>query len=310
MTMTLVTDENYSSEAFDSLLALDEGYRPAQRKELPQEIGAFNLLSISSLADLPEPEWLVDGVLPVDTFTMLFGAPGSTKSFWALDAACSIAAGYPLHGSPVRKSKVIYSAGEGLRGLRWRVEAWKMAHPDADHKALEENFALLPRTVRVLDEQDAGRLLLTAKEFAPEGLGLLVVDTWARAMTGGDENSSHDSGLAIEVCETVRRESGATVLVVHHTTVDGTRERGSGSLKGAADAQMKMVKDENGTITLTCVKMKDAPEFEPRRFTLSEYGHSAVLMPHSGKTVFQNGVYSHPGAPERAISSRYGEAPF
>ena len=98
------------------------------------------------------------------------------------------------------------------------------------------------------------------------------------------------------------------MLVVHHSNKDGLSERGSTALKGAADAQMRMEKDENtGSITLKCLKMKDAEEFEDRHFILSQYGHSAVLLPQelpfksantAGLALFQGG------------RSRYGGEPF
>jgi len=276
----------------------EAGYRPRRldRAALAAAEGErFELYTISDLQSLPDPEWLIEGVLPADSFAVLFGAPGSTKSFWALDAACCIAAGYRLHGSAVKQGPVIYSAGEGMRGLKWRMEAWMLAHPDADREALERNLRVLPRSVRLLEETDAVKLMNTALWFGSnEGLRLLIIDTWARALTGGDENSAQDAGLAIDVCETVRHRTGATALIVHHTGADGTRERGSTALRGAADTQMRMEKDEKtGVATLHCVKMKDSPDFEDRRFMLSQYGHSAVLLPHEpsfGTGMFQGGT--------------------
>lgn len=288
---------------------VDSGYRPRLLDPAARAAGEgerFELLSPSAMVNLPDPEWLVESVLPADTFACLFGAPGSTKSFWALDAACCVATGYDLHGSKVVKpGRVIYAAGEGHRGLKWRLEAWKLAHPDADLEALERNLRILPRSVRLLEELDAVKILNTAVACSVDGpLSLLIVDTWARAMTGGDENSSRDTGLAIDVCETVRARTGATVLVVHHSNVEGGRERGSGALKGAADAQMRMEKDEKtGVVQFSCVKMKDSEEFETRQFVLSQFGHSAVLLPHQGAFsggMFQGGV----------SKKRYGGDPF
>jgi hypothetical protein len=258
-----------------------DGYRPRILDPQVQEAsqgGTFEMLTLDDLEDLPSPEWLVDKVLPADTFAVIFGAPGSTKSFWSLDAACSVASGHSLHGSVVKQGPVIYAAGEGLRGLKWRLEAWRLAHPSADMDALRRNLRIVPRAIRLLEEGDAMRVFNTARSMGD--LSLLIIDTWARALTGGDENSSRDVGLAIDVCEAVRHATGATVLVVHHSNKDGSAERGSTALKGAADAQMRMEKDEKtGVVTLHCIKMKDSEEFEDRRFTLSQYGHSAVLIP-------------------------------
>lgn len=282
-----------------------EGYRPRVTgfRAMDGEDAVFNLMDIDDLNDMPDPEWLVEGVVPAASFTVVFGAPGSTKSFWALDLACSVASGHPLHGTPVKQGKVIYSAGEGHRGLKLRVEAWKLAHPDADMEALKRNLRILPRSVRILDAAEATVLLNTAVRFGgSEGLGLFIIDTWARALTGGDENSAQDAGLAIDVCETIKDRTGATPLVVHHTGADGTRERGSTALRGAADAQMLMTKDEKtDVVVLKSIKIKDGSPFEDRQFVLSEYGRSAVLVPHQprfGGEIFNGGKMadSHNGA--------------
>jgi hypothetical protein len=291
-----LTDEDLARYIDDEPFARNhqDGYRPRVIGGRPDATGVFQLLDLDDLADLPDPEWLVEGVVPAQSLTVVFGAPGSTKSFWSLDLACSVASGHKLHGSPVKQGKVIYAAGEGHRGLKLRIEAWRLAHPDADMEALHRNLRVLPRAVRILDPTEATILLNTALAFAgSEGLGLFILDTWARALTGGDENSAQDAGLAIDVCDTIKDRTGATPLIVHHTGADGSRERGSTALRGAADAQMLMTKDDSDVVTLKSIKIKDGSPFEDRRFMLSEYGRSAVLLPHTpafgGGTVFNGG---------------------
>lgn len=260
-------------------------YRPRILSQSNSDTPIYKTLNLEDLNDMPDPEWLVDGVLPAGVFTVLFGAPGSTKSFWALDAACAVASGYNLHGATVKEGKVVLAVGEGLRGLKWRIEAWRLAHPGADADKLRENLIIIPESVRILDPESSGRLVATCKHYAgEEGLRLFILDTWARAMTGGDENSSQDTGLAIDVCETISTETGATTLVVHHTGADGIRERGSTALRGAADAQLLMARnDVSGVVTMRCTKIKDGEQFADQHFSLQPYGHSAVLRPHQPK---------------------------
>ena len=244
---------------------------------LPQ----FRTLSLTDLDNLPDPEWLVENVIPQDAMTTVYGAPGSTKSFYALDIACSIAAGHAFNGAAVKKGKVIYCVGEGLRGMKWRIEAWKLAHPEADIDALNKNLIILPRAVLLLDKTEAAMLTNTAEAIHGEvPLRMFIIDTLARALTGGDENSAQDVGLAIHVCETVRAKTGASPLIVHHSGAEGSRERGSTALRGATDTTIHMAHDETeGIITVTCKKMKDGEPFAPARFTLKQYGHSIVLTP-------------------------------
>jgi len=258
-----------------------------------QERPTYRTLSIDDLADLKDPEWLLEGILPAESFVTLFGAPGSAKSFWALDAAMSIASGHRFHGNDVKPGKVIYAVGEGLRGMKWRTEAWTIAHPDADMDALRENLIILPNSVHLLERSDTDKLMNTVSDLCGEdGLALFIVDTWARALTGGDENSAGDAGKAIAVCDAVRDLTGASVLVVHHTGADGMRERGSTALRGASDTTLQLSKADDSDVTvLSCKKMKDGERFNNTSYRLESYGHSAALVLHTG---VYGGMYQAP----------------
>lgn len=270
-----------------------------------QEKPRFKLLNRSELKALPDPEWLVHGILPADSFTVIYGAPGAAKSFMALDVACSVASGHTLHGAQVKRGQVLVAVGEGLRGMKWREESWNLAHLEADQEAIDRNLHILPKAVHLLEQKEADMLVNTAEYLSQNGdepLRLVIIDTWARAMVGGDENSAKDAGLAIEVCERIRHATGATVLVVHHTGAEGTRERGSTALRGASDTSILMVKDDNTSIISMMVKkMKDGEPPTPSSYTLSQYGNSAVLQPHQGG-------YSPGAVYKKPAYKQYGDA--
>lgn len=262
----------------------EDEVQPRKAIKDPEAMAAlplFRTLSLGDLENLKDPEWIVEGILPADAMTTVFGAPGSTKSFWSLDLACSIASGVDFNGAKVKKGKVIYTVGEGLRGMKLRIEAWKLAHTEADYDALHNNLIIIPRAVMLLDKMEAGMLINTAEAINEDGeLQAFIIDTWARALTGGEENSAKDTGIAISVCETVRAKTGASPIIVHHTGTEGSRERGSTALRGATDTSILMSKDEvTGLVTVTCKKMKDGEPFKPLKYELKTFGHSIVLSP-------------------------------
>lgn len=265
--------------------------RPARRAlrdpEAKAALATFRTLTLGDLEALPEPEWLVNGIIPADGLTTLYGAPGSTKSFCILDAALCIASGVPFHGHAVKAGTGVYCVGEGLRGLRWRIEAWKLAHPEADYDLLEKNLVIIPHAPRLLEPTEQVMLHNTCKEVAEDrgDLRLFIIDTWARSLTGGDENSAQDAGVAIDVCERVRAETGATPFIVHHSGADGLRERGSTALRGASDCTLHMHREETaGIVTLSQKKSKDSEPFTPMKFNLQQFGHSVVLRHLSANT--------------------------
>ena len=246
-------------------------------EEVDKEKPAFRVLNLDDLEKLPEPEWLVEGFMPASSLTTLYGAPGSAKSFLALDAALCVATGTKFHGAPVKSGRVVYSLGEGIRGLRWRIEAWCIAHPTADRDAIMENFVVIPRAVHLLEEYDVSLLFNTIER--QRSVDLLIIDTLARALVGGDENSAGDVGRAIAACDQVRDMTGSATLLVHHTDAAGTKARGSTALPGASDCMIRMGKDATqNVISIQCTKMKDSEPFKPVYFDLKPYGHSAALV--------------------------------
>lgn len=188
------------------------------------------LLSITDLSQLPPPSWTLDGLLPAGGFTVLYGPSGAGKSFLGLDWGLCIAAGIPWYGREAKAGWVLYIAAEGVSGLYRRAQAWQTAR-STDHV---DRIRFLPEAVNLLDRQELDGARRTLHEL-PEPPALIVIDTMARTMVGGDENAARDVGMFIAAVDTLGADSGAGRLVVHHTGKNGEDERGSSALRGAAD---------------------------------------------------------------------------
>lgn len=52
---------------------------------------------------------------------------------------------------------------------------------------------------------------------------MIILDTLARCFGGNDENDARDMGAFIRGCDELKRRTGATVLVVHHSGKDETK---------------------------------------------------------------------------------------
>lgn len=224
------------------------------------------LLSIWELEQLPEPEWLIDGLLPKGGLTVLFGKPGAGKSFLALDWAMSVAGELNWCGRGVSAEDVLYVSAEGATGLRARVPAWR-----SRHRQNPDRIAFRPVPVNMRDKADVRQLIQDVRS-AGLGPGLIVIDTLARCFGGGEENSVVDMGAFILAADELSREfDDATVLVVHHSGKDPSRgERGHSSLAAAANTMMRL--EISGTrVTLSCTKQKEAKEFEKVPLKLVEH---------------------------------------
>ena len=228
------------------------------------------LLTIDDLADLPEPRYLISDFIRAKGTNVLFGPSGGGKSFFALDWNLCIASGLPFYGQAVDQGPTVYIAAEGVSGYFRRAQAWCLA------RGVEyvPDFRIYPEAVNFF----SGETVALEDEIAAldKPPVLITIDTMARCMVGGDENSARDVGLFIDHADGLAKRTGAALLIVHHTGKNGDLERGSSALRGAADTMMSL-KPEGAGFKLTCEKQKEAAEFEPWRFHLEEKSQSCVI---------------------------------
>lgn len=233
----------------------------------------FRLISDLELEQLPPIEFLVEGVLPRAGLAAIYGPPAAGKSFLALDMACAIATGTTWLENRTKQGRVVYVASEGSAGLKQRLAAWK-AQQGLTGVSIPISFLTQP--VNLLGSVDVAALLLAIAKL-PERPALIIIDTLHRSMPGGDENSAKDVGLVIEHAERLRRETGASVLLVHHTAKGSDLERGSSSLRGAVDALLYAKHDAAAGRILSCEKAKDWAPFPEIAFELLVVGQSCVV---------------------------------
>ncbi|NQW08413.1 MAG: AAA family ATPase [Alphaproteobacteria bacterium] len=201
----------------------------------------------------------VEGVLVEGGLTVVYGESNVGKTFFATDLGIHVATGAPWHGRAVEQGAVIYVAGEGGSGIRKRIAAFRERYePPAGVP-----FAVIQQSVNLLDPAgETAPLIETIRQAAAQlsmPVRLVIVDTLARAMVGGDENSGEDMGRLVGNADRIRDETGANVLFVHHSGKDRARgARGHSSLRAAADTEIEVAKDEaTGVAVATLTKQRD-----------------------------------------------------
>lgn len=239
--------------------------------------GPLRLYSTTELLNMPEPEWLVAGVVPLEGFVALYGQPGAGKSFVAIDLALSVASGVMWQGRETKAGFVVYISAEGGKGISKRVLAWMVdRNVEPDHA----NIAWLLEAVPVnVDSEAMDRLFERLTKELQQHPVLIVIDTLARCFEG-DENLQLDMNRFVAGVDWLRHELHCTVVVIHHTNLSGLRERGNTAFRGAADTMLLAEKD--GTvITVSCTKQRDDEEFAPFDVELAkvEGTSSAVVGP-------------------------------
>lgn len=219
-------------------------------------------LPIAKLIDMPPPKWLVQNLV-VDGMNWLIGEQKIGKTFLALDAALTLA----------QTQKVCYFAGEGVSGLGVRVQAWMDRHGCS-----ADDFAVFPFVPRLNRPGDAAEFLATVENIQP---ALVVIDTFARAMAGADENSALEVGRFIDLMDEARQRTGCGTLILHHPAKNGMGYRGSGAIAGAADLLVSLTEDAEipGNLTLMYDDVKDFEPPMPKHFQLRRHASSAVIFP-------------------------------
>jgi len=236
--------------------------------------GRFRFRTEADLDAMRPPEQLVGGILTAGSLSALVGPPEAGKSFLVLDWALCIRSGLSWIGRAVHRGPVVYVSAEGSAGLGVRVRAWK----DYQQRPNGDGVHFVTEPVRLMDLSHTDRFLTDLDRQLETPPALVIFDTLARCMVGGDENSAQDMGLFIRGADRVREETGATVLLVHHTNASGERERGSTALRGAVDTLVKFV-PEGSTKVLRCEKQKDMAPFDPIPLRLRPHAGSAILTP-------------------------------
>lgn len=232
-------------------------------------------MTVGELAELAAPEPLIDGLLYRNTLAEVYGPAGSFKSFIALSWALSIASGHSGRGLVIPQARsVVYVAAEGASGMRSRVEAWCQAY-GVDQSELG-SFLVIPEPVQ-LQETAMLSLIAAVGHIEP---GLVVFDTRARSTVGMEENSSKEMGQAIAAADLLRRDTGATVLTVHHSGRNGGASRGSSAWPGAVWSELEVKRHGHEmAATVKVMKHKDVEDGNSVRYALQPMGSSLAAFP-------------------------------
>lgn len=212
------------------------------------------MLRVSNMA------WLIDGLIPAESFGVVFGEPGCGKSFTMVDMSCAVASGTQWQGLDTGdEGVVIYVSAEGGNGMRFRKRAWEQKHNKAPL------MRVLPITTIMDDPKDVGQLTQVLREYRKQvgqPIKMIVIDTLNRSMAG-NENDNSDMAQFVRGCELIQSDHKCGVVVVHHSGKDAEKgARGASALKAATDFEIMVSKAES-MITVKNTRAKDVEPLDP-----------------------------------------------
>lgn len=243
-----------------------------KRRKIPT--APLKFLTYSDMVNLPDPDWLIEGLIMEETSALLFGKSNSFKSFLAIDMGCSVATGHlhnNWHGQTIRDGwPVLYVATEGALGVaKQRIPGWYEARgiPEAERGNLE----LYPQEIALDDNRAVDDLLRSCAINSPwrdddddwrdpsSAYKLVIIDIFGASMMG-PETSDETARAWVRNVNRIMRQMKCAVLTVAHTGwADDTRARMHTHFWGSFDTRLKAVGDKDSRTTVLSIdRHKDA----------------------------------------------------
>lgn len=217
-------------------------------------------VSLEALAER-QKNALIAGVLHRGEAATLYAPTTAGKTFVALDLCWHLAMRKDWHGMRVKGGPVLYVMLEGVGGFHKRMlAAKKMLGDTGKFFARLKLHVTLDKTKN--GEQGVKDILKAAdalEQVCGEPVALIVIDTFARAVAGDDENAAAEMmGYLEKRIGRITAKTGAATLTVHHPGKSGSY-RGSSAGPGGYDVILRI--DRSGLRrTLVAEKIKDDAE--------------------------------------------------
>jgi hypothetical protein len=207
-------------------------------------------LTEEEVDQLAPPIWLVKHFIAAGEVTMVAGPGDAGKTMLAVDMTKRVAQYY----------RTMYIAAEDASGIKVRKRAWELHHRIPKNG----NFLMWDGALALYNTEEVTSFI---DEVRPLGVALIVIDTLSQSITGADENSAADMSIVMHNCQRIAHALGAAVLILHHTTKDGSNYRGSSVMKNNTYGFLEVTRDDD-LIRLECVRIKNTKPGAPRFFRL------------------------------------------
>lgn len=234
--------------------------------------GAWEWRALAQACEPKPPRaYVVLGLLPLPSLSVLYGAPGTLKTMLMQDLALCVATGKPwlkpVPGNPTagsflcEKSPVLFlDVDNGWDRTERRFAALCRGH-NAPTDA-ELSYVSFPKPAFIAS--DLGCVDRLVSDIQRRGARLVVIDNLGAISGGVDENSAQ----MIEVMQGLRciaERANVALVVIHHKSKGarlriGDSIRGHSSIEAALDLALRAEREDGSdTVILRATKTRDAP---------------------------------------------------
>jgi archaellum biogenesis ATPase FlaH len=162
-------------------------------------------------AEFPEPDWIIDGIIPVG-LSVLAGRPKVGKSFLALQIAYAISAGGSVLDIPVKQGSVLYLALEDS-GIRLKNRLSKQ------NATIEGSRRITFKTVYPTEADGFDQLQL---DIMTGDYRIIIIDTISRFMGRADQmDLAEMTDISGRLQSLAQRYNTAILILDHHKKGNG-----------------------------------------------------------------------------------------
>lgn len=224
--------------------------------------------------------------------TVLMAAePKAGKTAISLRMAIAISQGESL-GTALQvaeKRPVLYFTLEGARAVEMRIAAERGRRRDSGLEwPSDDCLFIVDRPQNLLD--NAYQLAFAAKIIAHDrkckqvhgaSLGAVFIDTFTKAMPGGDQNSVEDTSQLFKITDLLRANGiVATIVWIHHLSKQG-EVRGSTNIEAEVDVVSSVEKTKTpGIVRLLIRRARSLDETANYMFRLTSYFLGETVQGH------------------------------
>lgn len=232
-------------------------------------------------ADTAPVEFLIDGLLPVPSLSIVYGGPGSLKSMILVDLALCVAGGVPwletlpsddqaVPGAtfPTKQAPVLWvDFDNGPRRTRERIGAIGRGH----ELPIDTPMRYLSMPSPWMDASRREFIDDVARYVKVGGYRLVIVDNLG-LINGGIEENSGEMAMVMGHLRWLAESAGCAVIVVHHQRkssglTNGVRKgetlRGHSTIEASLD--LALLVERNGredAVVVTPTKVRDYQDFD------------------------------------------------
>ncbi len=196
-------------------------------------------------AGVDEVTWLVEGLLPDQSLSIVAGKPKSMKTIFAMNLAIAVSLGSEFLGRPCRQGIVGFLQLEDSKALILKRFKSMIGKPP-------------PELFICSGVASNEELRMSLQAFVNyHGMDLLIIDPLIFWRPGTKENNAAEMAALMNELRGVVHETGCSILLVHHSRKGGGDQgdaiRGSSAILAAVDIALEIRKENQGRACLKVI---------------------------------------------------------